>query len=407
MKLVFLAHPGFLGSLSMPRFSRMLLQGCAGRGLEVELRAPEAHWQARVPWPAAKKWGGYVDQYLRFPRQLRPQLECDGADTLYVFCDQALGPWVPLVAQRPHVVHCHDLLALRSALGQIPEHRTGPSGRLYQRAIRRGFRQARHFICVSEQSRADLLRFGGVRPVTAEVVPNGLAHPYRAIDGVEAASLLRARGGLPPAGGMLLHVGGGQWYKFRHGVVRLYAHYARRQAEPLPLWMVGSAAPDAALRAALAELPPAARVHFLDKADDLSLQAMYSLAAALLFPSLAEGFGWPIAEALACGCPVLTTGEPPMTEVGGSWAHYVPRWHLGDDIEAWAAQAADQLQNLLARPAAARAAGAAAGIEWAARYDADTALDAYLRIYRRVLALERPEARRGSDPSAVAGRLAG
>jgi len=407
MKLVFFAHPAFLGSQSMPRFGRMLLQGCTRRGLEVELRSPEAHWHTRVPWAAAKKWGGYADQYLRFPRQQRPLLQRDGADILYVFCDQALGPWVPLVTHLPHVVHCHDLLALRSALGLIPEHRTGLGGRLYQRAIRRGFAQARHFICVSEQSRADLLRFGGVNPITTEVVPNGLAHPYHAIDRAEAMAMLHARGWPAPERGMLLHVGGGQWYKFRAGLLRLYAHYARSNTDPLPLWMVGKRPPDAALRAALADLPPTARVQFLEGVDDATLQAVYSLASALLFPSLAEGFGWPIAEALACGCPVLTTDAAPMTEVGGSFALYLPRWRLGDDLEAWAAHSAGLLQGLLQRTPEQRAAHAAAGIEWAARYDADTAVDDYLRIYRQVFALERSDARGGADPAVVAGRRAG
>ena len=109
------------------------------------------------------KWAGYVDQYLLFPRALRRAMRHDAAGTLYVFCDQALGPWLPAVLPRPHVVHCHDLLALRSALGDIAEHATSPTGRVYQRYIRRGFRRARHFISISERSRDDLHRHGGRR----------------------------------------------------------------------------------------------------------------------------------------------------------------------------------------------------------------------------------------------------
>ncbi len=52
------------------------------------------------------------------------------------------------------------------------------------------------------------------------------------------------------------------------------------------------------------------------------LCALYSLAELLLFPSLQEGFGWPILEAQACGCRVATSAKPPMTEVGGDAAFY-------------------------------------------------------------------------------------
>ena len=54
--------------------------------------------------------------------------------------------------------------------------------------------------------------------------------------------------------------------------------------------------------------------------DNESLEALYNCAIALLFPSTFEGFGWPIAEAHACGCPVLCVDREPMTEVAGAAA---------------------------------------------------------------------------------------
>jgi len=57
--------------------------------------------------------------------------------------------------------------------------------------------------------------------------------------------------------------------------------------------------------------------------SDEELRALYSGAAALLFPSLYEGFGWPLIEAQSCGCPVITSNRPPMTEVAGDSALYI------------------------------------------------------------------------------------
>ena len=57
--------------------------------------------------------------------------------------------------------------------------------------------------------------------------------------------------------------------------------------------------------------------------DNEDLRALYSTATMMLFPSLQEGFGWPIVEAQACGCPVATSGRSPMDEVGGDAAIYI------------------------------------------------------------------------------------
>jgi glycosyltransferase involved in cell wall biosynthesis len=391
MNLVLFTHPEFLASQSMPRFAQGLARAYRERGHSVSLRSARARVRAAVgaAHPTLAKWGGYVDQYLLFPREARQLLKQDPADTLYVFCDQALGPWVPLVAHRPHVVHCHDLLALRSALGEFAqENRTGLTGQLYQRFIRRGFGQARHFISVSERSRADLHAFGRVKPVTSEVVLNGLNYPYAPMAPEAADQVLKAAQ-LPTAHkGIVLHISGGQWYKNVEGVLLGYARYARDHEEPLPLWLVGVPQQHPAVRAILPSLPRAAQVLFFYGLSNATLQAVYSRARVLLFPSHAEGFGWPIVEAQACGCPVITTADAPMNEVGGPHSVYLPRLKPQDDRQPWAAQAAQAMGELLLAGVDEQAARSAACVQWAARFSADRAIDRNLAIYEKALAWE-------------------
>ena len=392
MNIVLVTHPAFLGSHSQAHFARMLAEAYRARGHTVAIRQPLARVHRRVPTGRLSKWAGYIDQYLLFPPQLRAAARDDAADTLYVFCDQALGPWVPHLAHRPHVVHCHDLLALRSALGDIPENPTSATGRIYQRYIRRGFRRARHFMSISQKSRDDLHRFGGVTPLTSAVVYNGLNHPYRPLAPGAASALLRAAGLPVDERPCLLHIGGGQWYKNTTGVIRLYASYAHaavhRGTRPLPLWMVSPAPDDAVLRA-MGHVPPQGEVKFFSGLATETVEALYSHAAALLFPSLAEGFGWPIAEAMACACPVITTGDAPMTEVGADVATYLPRLTLQDDVAVWAQAGAQRLEEVLARTQAQRERVASAARTTAARFAADSVIDNYLAVYQRVLALER------------------
>jgi glycosyltransferase involved in cell wall biosynthesis len=368
----------------MPRFARMLKSAYEARGHVVTMWSPTAKCRRLFAAGSLAKWAGYVDQYLLFPRQVRKSLKSVAADTLFVFCDQALGPWVPLVKSRPHVVHAHDLLALRSALGEIPENPTSITGRIYQRYIRRGFRKARHFISASNKTRDDLHRFGHVTPQSSEVVYNGLNFPYQPMAKAEAQGVLRAAG-LPEApNGILLHVGGSQWYKNQVGVISIYAHYVAREANPMPLWCI-SPKPGAALQAALSKVGQKGQVLFFQNLAGRTLHAAYSCAAAMLFPSLAEGFGWPLIEAQACGCPVITTNEPPMNEVAGDTAVYLPRLKYGEDVEAWAANGAVVLKELLAESAADRSRRTQRGVNWTKNFDADKSIQAYLAIYDRVL----------------------
>ena len=390
MNIVLFSHPAFMNSQSMPRFARMLEQAYVARGHQVQVWSPSAKLYAITPNGRFSKWAGYVDQYLLFPLWVRQQIRQQPADTLYVFCDQALGPWMPLVKHKPHVVHVHDLLALRSALGDVPENPTAWSGKLYQRYIRHGFQQAKHFISISNKTRDDLHRFGKVTATTSELVYNGLNYPYVPMLHNQAMQTLQNAGFSTKQEGMLLHLGGSQWYKNLAGVVRLYIEYAKREENPLPLWCV-SPRPNASVQMLLKEVPPQGQVLFVQGIDNHALQAAYSLARTFIFPSLAEGFGWPIIEAQACGCPVITTNAAPMNEIGGAAATYIPRLRVTDDPQQWAQQAATTLKNLLAMPETQRQTLVNAGIANVARFNADAAIEGYLSVYRQVLAISQAE----------------
>jgi glycosyltransferase involved in cell wall biosynthesis len=370
----------------MPRFAGMLKAAYESRGHSVDSWSASPKVYDWVPLGRLSKWAGYVDQYLLFPLAMRRAMTHTSKDTLFVFCDQALGPLVRVVGARPHIVHVHDLLALRSALGEVPENPTSVTGRMYQRYIRRGFQNARHFISISRKTQADLHRVGGVSAITSEVVYNGLNFPFAPLAQRDCGKILSGAGLPVPASGMLLHVGGGQWYKNLPGVIHLYAHYAALVDEPLPLWCV-SPDPNLAVRSALHKVPAAGKVLFFNNLESRILQAAYSMADALLFPSLAEGFGWPLIEAQACGCPVLTTDEAPMNEVGGDAAEYLPRLEASGDIDAWASNGARQLIKMLSRTPEEKRQSADRGVAWSAHFSVDKAISSYLTIYERVLRL--------------------
>ncbi len=376
-------------SQSMPRFARMIGGAMQAKGYAVDYWAPQPYAHALLKDTKLAKWAGYVDQYMVFPLQVKARLLSRQPDTLYVFCDQALGPWVPLVKHRPHVVHAHDLLALRSALGQIPQNPTSRTGRIYQRYIRHGFQQARHFISVSKRTQSDLVEHGKVlHAQTSQVVYNGLNYPYKPVSNKQAMQALR-RAGLPITDrGMILHVGGGQWYKNTEGIIQLYAQYAKRYADPLPLWMISPHPSSPEYLRALAQVPPQGQVLFYQGIDNAALEAAYSVASAFLFPSLAEGFGWPIVEAQACGCPVITTDDSPMNEIAGPLAEYLSVFKPGDDMAHWAERGADVLESVLNTDAKEQHANRQQRMRWAGQFTTQNAIKGYLEVYQSVFKQE-------------------
>lgn len=372
----------------MPRYAQWLAKGMQDRGHRIEVWSPKPicyRWKAPRP---LKKWLGYVDQYILFPMTVRKNIKQKAKGVLYVFADHALGPWVPLVADKKHVLHCHDFLAQRSALGEIPENPTGWTGRQYQKYIRRGYGKGKNFIAISQNTKAELLSLLDHKPNLAEVVYNGLNQPFRPVLDVSAARVALGKDtGLALEKGYLLHVGGNQWYKNRLGVITIYEAWRCSTTIGLPLLLVGPG-PTVALRQLRERSPYKEDIHFMSGMPDVFIRRVYAAASLLLFPSLAEGFGWPIAEAMASGCPVITTDAAPMSEVGAMAAFYIERMPPVRDTQAlaqWSAAAAQEIDKVLGLSHEQRVAIINAGIENVERFDPEEALDKIAQVYEHIM----------------------
>lgn len=367
MKILLIGNYETLAQQSMQRFAEMLREGLTAAGHEVRLVRPPV-WLGRLRRgeTGLAKWIGYLDRFVLYPPLLRRQIRW--ADVVHVCVDPI---YIPRTLHKASIFTCHDVLPIRAALGEILESSIGWTGRNYQRWSLSCLKRARLVACVSNQTKNEVVRLAGLPESRLAVIPNALNYPYRFMPAAEADAHLRALA-LDPAQPFFIHVGGNQWYKNRPGVLRLFAELIKHPAYAQHRLVMAGKPWTAEMRALCAELALDGRVDERIDVSNEQLRALYSRAEALLFPSLAEGFGWPIAEAQACGCPVATTGRAPMTEVGGEAAIYIDP----DDPAAAARRAADALTN--------QARWRAAGLENAQRFSTQAMVEGYLQCYAAV-----------------------
>jgi glycosyltransferase involved in cell wall biosynthesis len=349
MKIILFTHPTFLAHQSMPRFAKMIKEGMLQKGHELIVWSPKAFFvQFAFRNPFLEKWLGYVDQYVVFPIIVKFRLFRCSKDTLFVFADNALGPWIPLVKNRNHVVHCHDFLAQQSAFGLLPENKIGITGKYYQQFIRWGYRKAENFISISFKTQTDLHGLLNKAPKISRVVYNGLNQKFEpAKNKSEIQKLLTAQFKIDLSKGYILHVGGNAFYKNKIGVVEIYDQWAQDFKANVPLILVGEP-PSKELVNYQENSIFSQSIYFITNINDTQLQQFYQGASVLLFPSLYEGFGWPIVEAMASGSLVITTDENPMKEVAGEAGFYIPK--KPSDIEKvfnWKIIAAKELEKVM------------------------------------------------------------
>jgi glycosyltransferase involved in cell wall biosynthesis len=320
MKILLIGNYQLDAIQSMDIFASMLENYLTQLGHQVRIIRPNPWFGKLLSSPnSLRKWLGYIDKFVFFPAQLRQALSW--ADIVHI-CDQGNAVYVKYLGNTPHVITCHDLFPIRSGLGEFPEFRTGWTGKQFQQMVMRGLNQAHKVACVSEQTKSDVLRLSSLSRSAVSVIPMGLNYPYTPMTATESQPRLKALG-IPQNCQFILHVGANHWYKNRLGVLSIFYQLILQLQQPeFYLVMVGKPMTDE-MRLFIKIHNMTQKVIELVEIDNENLRAIYSSATALLFPSLYEGFGWPIIEAQACGCPVFTSNRSPMNEVGGEAAIYI------------------------------------------------------------------------------------
>jgi len=267
----------------------------------------------------------------------------------------------------PTVLTVHDLIFRR-----YPAHHK-PLNRTYLNATLPLFcRRAGHIIAVSEQTKRDIMAAYGVPAEKISVIYEA-ADPRFRPQPPEVVAEVRARYDLPPR--YVLFVGTIEPRKNLVGLLEAYRSLLDRGSNVGLVTAGRTGWRSESFFERLAALRVAERVTLLGPFPDAELPALYSAADVLAFPSLYEGFGLPVLEAMACGTPVVASNTSAIPEVAGEAGILVPP----HDVVALAGA----LERVLA-DAALRADLRARGLAQAARFTWQRSAEATLALYRSI-----------------------
>jgi glycosyltransferase involved in cell wall biosynthesis len=186
-------------------------------------------------------------------------------------------------------------------------------------------------ICISHTTQQDVQSLLGVDPQKTEVVSLACSDSFRVI---EAPAGLAIASKSP----YLLYVGMRSHYKNFAVLLEAFSRWDRRTE--LRLAIVGPPW-SGEERQRLEALDIADRVHLLEDVDDERLCLLYNQASAFVYPSLFEGFGVPLLEAMSCGCPIIASRIPSTLEVAQECPIYFEPTEPEDLITAFDIAVAD------------------------------------------------------------------
>lgn len=304
---------------TMPEFSMDVYT----EGLVSGLRAVRPDWEiielfpqpidrkSRSLWVRARK---YYERFWNFPRRVMQQ----NADIVHIV-EAAEAHMVYRLRRKAKrtVVTCHDLINYFYSDNRVASDRSAQlpivSHNMWLHAIR-GMRWADRVVAVSTATAKDTIQILNIEPDRISVVPNAVEAVFQPLPESQV-QLIRQNYAIQPGTLCLLNVGSDHPRKNLLNILQSLA-VLQQAGLQFVFWKVGSdftsQQQDLIQQLQLEEV-----VHYLGKPDRATLVQLYNAADVLISPSLFEGFGMTLLEAMACGTPAIASNVSSMPEVVG------------------------------------------------------------------------------------------
>jgi len=354
------------GGISRVIYHTLHELGRDARGNSYEVFVAEA--------PSANGWG-QLNFHTSGVRTLTPTVRILWEQTLFARELRRMQPdlvhgmayALPVGWNGPGVVTVYELSFL------LYPRAFNPANRIYLAATTRAaVKRARRVLTISEHVKRDIVRLLRLPEENVDVTYPAVEHRFRTLPEAEVEAFRLARG-LPDA--FIFAVG---TLEPRKNLVGLLSAYAQMSKPRPPLYVAGGQGWRVSpIFDTVRQLHLTEEVHFLGFVPEDELPLWYNAARLFVYPSLYEGFGLPVLEAMACGTPVITSTAASLPEVGGKAAMLVAPHDVG--------RIAEEMQHVLNDPQRRmemRAAGRIQASRFSWRAMTDQTVDSYRRAVR-------------------------
>lgn len=297
--LVVGSHPQ--SNPSMKRYTHLLAESYAAMGHDVEIIRPR-DTLSRKARGGLKKGLIYLEKLDALCR-----IANSAKDRTVHLADHSDAVYLAGLPRMRSIVTCHDMIAVRAALGELPEHRTRASGRLYQGLVRRGMLRAHKICAVSSTTAGDVKRILGR---DAMLLRNPISRDLIGGSGESDAS--------PYDDSYALIVSTIGWRKRRWLSVQAWLRLRKIHDASLRLVVVGPGL-DVQEREIITRVAGSGALRDVtveSGVSDTRMSQLYGHAVCLLQMSKYEGFAWPIIEANYFGTLAVCADEPILRETG-------------------------------------------------------------------------------------------
>ncbi|WP_234736945.1 glycosyltransferase family 4 protein [Tellurirhabdus bombi] len=309
----------------MKKFTHMLNSGIQEAGLQSDIWLPVVLFSffTKSTNAGIGKWLGYIDKWILFPIILRWRLlnkNYNNQNVHFHVCDHSNSPYLKYLPNNRAGITCHDVLAIRGALGYPDAYCTASRfGKILQNWILHHLSRAKVLASVSHFTLRQLDELDTNKTNSSKnwcVIHNAFNDKFAPLDKQKVNALLKKAGlfdGVP----YILHVGSRLPRKNRKMLIDMLDSLGDNWNGAV--CFAGQALDKELIDHAIS-LNLQKRIISIIKPDHETLVALYNGCEAFIFPSFSEGFGWPVIEAQACGTPVIASDVDPMPEVSGGAA---------------------------------------------------------------------------------------
>ncbi len=199
-----------------------------------------------------------------------------------------------------------------------PDLFSRPVDQAFRRHKRSCLLEADAIICISQSTRDDLLQYYDISPERTHVIPLACSDVFQQLPPTSKNAGQRP---------FLLYVGGRHHYKNFRRLLQAYSTWQVRK--DVDLVVVGNAWTSEETQL-LVQFNLSQHVELISGVTDMDLCKLYNEAAVFVYPSLYEGFGIPLLEAMSCGCPIVASNIPSTIEVAADNVFYFDPYSIND-----------------------------------------------------------------------------